>query len=85
MLSEPILESAPCPGRKTEMTSTKTKATTNIRCGMGHSGSHKLTHAGTYFECDGCGKLYTAAQVAQAKGRPGEVGSDQLFDRAAQR
>lgn len=47
------------------------------RCANYHSGSHALVaiQGGTAAECQGCGAIYTAEQVAAARpGVPGEGG-----------
>lgn len=47
------------------------------RCGKGHSGNTSLEaiQGNTLAECQGCGSIYTAEQVAAARsGIPGEGG-----------
>ena len=48
-----------------------------VRCAQGHTGSTTLVaiQGGTAAECQGCGTIYTAAQVwAAPPGIPGEGG-----------
>lgn len=48
-----------------------------VRCGKGHGGNTSLVAVPgrTMAECQGCGSLYTAEQVAAARpGVPGEGG-----------
>lgn len=63
---------------KTTTTLRVTKAQiARARCGEGHAGSQMLVaiQGGTAAECQGCGAIYTAAQVAAARpGTPGEGG-----------
>jgi hypothetical protein len=52
-----------------------------IRCGRNHSGNDRITRAtGQFFECAGCDSHYTRKQIAEAHGKPGRKGSDQLYD-----
>lgn len=48
-----------------------------VRCGKGHGGNASLVaiQGNTMAECQGCGTIYTAEQVAAARpGVPGEGG-----------
>jgi len=48
-----------------------------VRCAQGHAGNTSLVaiQGGTAAECQGCGTIYTAEQVAAARpGVPGEGG-----------
>ena len=48
-----------------------------VRCGKGHGGNTSLVaiQGNTMAECQGCGAIYTAEQVAAARpGVPGEGG-----------
>ena len=48
-----------------------------VRCAQGHTGNTTLVtiQGGTAAECQGCGTIYTAEQVAAARpGVPGEGG-----------
>jgi len=48
-----------------------------VRCGKGHGGNTSLVaiQGNTLAECQGCGTIYTARQIASAKpGVPGDGG-----------
>ena len=48
-----------------------------VRCGKGNGGNTSLVaiQGGTAAECQGCGTIYTAGQIVEAKpGVPGEGG-----------
>ena len=66
--------------------STKTTTTNTfgpIRCGLGHRGNQKLTVAGHWAECNGCGQSYSRDQVVAAKGKSGASGGGRLYDASA--
>jgi len=53
------------------------KQLSRVRCGKGHGGNTSLApiQGNTMAECQGCGTIYTAEQVAAARpGVPGEGG-----------
>jgi len=66
---------------KNETTNTNTFG--GVRCGLGHSGNQKLTVAGRWAECNGCGRPYSLAQVVAAQGKRGANGGGRLYDASA--
>lgn len=54
-----------------------------VRCGLGHSGNHRLAQATRdYWQCQGCGALFSAADVARGQRGEGlhrEIGAGGLI------